>query len=78
MCPRRVRHARALILVEVLRVARACPSVPEDKEGWVVYRYLRDPDKKRDEEQGDISEYHPVLEAELPPLCGQGLLGARA
>jgi hypothetical protein len=77
MCPRRVRHARTLVLVKVLSIACTCPSVPEDKEGRVVYRYLRDPDKKRDQEQGDISEYHPVLEAELPPLCGQGLLAAR-
>jgi hypothetical protein len=78
MSPRRVRLARALILVEVLRIARACPSVPEGKEGWAVYRYLRDPDKKRNQEECYISKYHPVLEAELPPLCGQVLLGARA
>jgi hypothetical protein len=78
MCPRGVRLARTLILFQVLRIARGSPCVPEDKERPTVHRKLRNPDEERNYEQGRIGEYHPVLEAELPPLCGKGLLAARA
>jgi hypothetical protein len=67
-----------IIVFQICAIACACVCVSEDKEGESVHRNLSNPDKERDQQQHHISEYHPILEAELPSLCCEGLLAARA
>ena len=50
MCSRCVGLAWALVLVKVLRIARAGPGVPEDKEGESVLYYLNSRDSEADED----------------------------
>jgi hypothetical protein len=66
-----------LILVEILRVTRGCPRVPEEEERESAQPELRGPDNDGDQEQGHIGEHHPVLEPALPALDVQGRLALR-
>src|SRR6516162_5033504 len=60
VCARRVRLAGALILLEVLRIARACPLVPEEEELKSVLCYLHGRGDEAEKYQGRHGEYHPV------------------
>jgi hypothetical protein len=68
MCSRSVWLAWALVLVKVLRIARARPGVPEDKERESILHYLHGRDGEADQDQGHESEYHPVPGRDLPAL----------
>jgi hypothetical protein len=66
MCSRCARLARALVLVEVLWIARARPGVPEDEERESILHDLHGRDGEADQDQGHESEYHPVPGRDLP------------
>ena len=50
LCSRCVGLAWALVLVKVLRIARAGSGVPEDKEGESILHYLSSRDREADED----------------------------
>src|SRR6266567_9293193 len=60
--------ARALILVEITRIARACSRIPEQKEAESVYHYLRGSAYGTDKKKDDESSRHLAHDASLPAL----------
>jgi hypothetical protein len=70
--------ARALVLLKVLRVARACPGVPEEEERESRLRYPHGRDGEAKNEQGHESEDHPVPGRDLTALGVLARAGGRA
>jgi hypothetical protein len=78
ICARCVWLAWALVLVKVLRIARASPGVPEDKERESILRYLNSRNGEADQDQGHEGEYHPVPGGDLAALGVLARAGGRA
>ena len=66
MRSRRVSLARTLILVEITRIARACPGVTEEEETESVQRYFRSSVDSANQEYGHEGDHHLAQGLNLP------------
>src|SRR6266496_3884683 len=72
----RVSLARTLILLEITRIARACPGVPEDKETESVQRYFRSSADSANQEYGHEGNHYLAQGLNLPAVWLRGRPGS--
>ena len=73
---RRISLARTLILVEITRIARACPGVPEDKETESVQRYFRSSADSASQEHGHEGNHYLAQGLNLSAVRPRGRPGS--
>src|SRR6266542_2182469 len=71
-----VSLARTLILLEITRIARACPGVPEDKETESVQRYFRSSADSANQEYGHEGNHYLAQGLNLPAVWLRGRPGS--